>query len=87
MRYLVLTLALLPAAALAGERDPAVPPALRQCDNARVQHAAPKPAAEPMRVRPLKEEPFAGQYLGVLRLEEGCDKPVKIRDDVGRVQR
>ena len=86
MRYLVLAIALLPAAALAGERDtPARPATARQCENAKVQRAAPAP--EPMRVRPLKQEPLAGQYLGVLRLEDGCDRPVKVRDDVGRLQR
>lgn len=93
MRFAVLAFALLPAAAMAGERSaplpashfalPAAPRA--QCQNARTNYAA--PAGEPVRVRTLKQEPRAGQYLGVLRMEEGCDLPVKIANGVGDRQR
>jgi len=93
MRYIVLALTLLPAAALAGERDaPRPAPALKMpvkplnlCQNARTDYAA--PAAQPARVRTLRQEPLAGQYLGVLRMENGCDRPVKIADGVGDKQR
>jgi hypothetical protein len=93
MRIAVLALALLPAAALAGERDAPLPaphfalsaPPKAQCQNARVDHAA--SADQPVRVRTLRQEPLAGQYLGVLRMEDGCDMPVKIADGVGDQQR
>ncbi len=93
MRYLVLALALLPAAAIAGENDiakvrshlalPAKPAA--QCENARTNYAS--PAAEPVKMRTLRQQPLASLYLGVLRMEDGCDKPVKIADGVGDKQR
>jgi hypothetical protein len=89
MRFAVLMLALLPAAALAQERDAApvaaAPGPVKQCENARTQWAAPAPAT--VRPRPLDREPLADQYLPVLRLEGGCDKPVKVREQVGRIQR
>ncbi|MDG2535701.1 hypothetical protein P6144_18715 [Sphingomonas sp. HITSZ_GF] len=93
MRIAVLAFALLPAAAIAGERAaplpashfalPATPKA--QCQNARSNYAA--SAGEPVRMRRLDQEPRAGQYLGVLRMEDGCDLPVKIADEVGDKQR
>ena len=92
MRIAVLALALLPAAAIAGERD--APPAphakapakpASQCQNARSNYTV--SAGEPVRMRTLKQEPLAGQYLGVLRMEDGCDLPVKIADGVGDKQR
>lgn len=93
MRIVVLALALLPAAAIAGERTqppashlklPAKP--VSQCQNARSAYAAPA-AGEPASVRRLDREPRAGQYLGVLRMTDGCDVPVKIVDQVGDRQR
>jgi hypothetical protein len=90
MRTAVLALALLPAAALAEDRVlvPAGPiPVLdaRQCDNAKTQRVAQAPAT--VRVRPLNQEPLANRYLGVLRIEDGCDKPVKVAEQIGTEQR
>jgi hypothetical protein len=88
MRIIVLALALLPAAATAsdGEKTAATAPAANpQCQNAKAQLVKkPVPGARP---RSLEQQPMANQYLGVLRLENGCDVPVKIREDVGREQR
>ena len=84
MRILVLALALLPAAAIAQDKAP-VRPYMKgrlgtACANADPQYAK---AKEPLRMRKLGEEPAADQYLTVLRLEDGCDKPVKIRESIG----
>jgi len=38
--------------------------------------------ALPAKVRPLTAEPPANLYLGVLRLEDGCDKPVVVRENI-----
>ena len=85
MHILVLALALLPAATFAEERDPVRPPvrgsAGPECRNASAQHA--KAMGKPARPRNLAQEPAADQYLTVLRLEGGCDKPVKIRESIG----
>lgn len=98
MRYVVFALALLPAAAVAGENDLAKLPShfalpteaakpVKQagCENARVDYTVQRDA--PMQVRSLGQEPLAGQYLGVVRIEDGCDKPVKVSDRVGDRQR
>jgi hypothetical protein len=89
MRIAVLALALLPAAAIAQDHGAAPAPAplaaKKQCENARAQWAA--PAQAPVRARPLNQEPLADQYRPVLRLVGGCDMPVKIREDIGRIQR
>lgn len=100
MRLLVLALALLPAAALAGEREEGASPSrtappslsklplragllakrLDQCQNASARQVA--PADKPLRTRPLNREPLAEGYLTVLRLEDGCDKPVKVGERI-----
>ncbi|MBC9034080.1 hypothetical protein IAG41_16955 [Sphingomonas sp. JC676] len=92
MRILVLALALLPATAMArdGEENP-TPEAqapVAQCQDAKTQYAG-KPGAPAKAVRPrtLAQEPLANQYHPVLRRENGCDKPVMIRENVGREQR
>jgi hypothetical protein len=81
MRIVVFALALLPAAALAGEgasqRSRAYL-ASERCQNAGVQLAKRNPA--PARLHPLNKEPSAEAYLGVLHLDNGCDKPIKVRD-------
>lgn len=92
MRILVLALALLPAAAMA--QDDAANPApeaeapAAACQDTRTQYAA-KPGEPARAVRPhsLAQEPLANQYHPVLRRENGCEKPVMIRQDVGRTQR
>lgn len=82
MRILVLALALLPAAALAQDKTPVRPYALGKpgCANSVPQYAK---AKQPLKMRKLGEEPAADQYLTVLRLEDGCDKPVKVRESIG----
>ena len=86
MRFVVLALVLLPAPALAEERDPPAPiAAAPKCHNAEAQLAGKQPQS--LRPRTLADQPLAGQYKTVLRFENGCDVPVKIRDDVGTEQR
>jgi hypothetical protein len=91
MRIIVLALAFLPAAAMARDGDSApaadTQPAA-QCQGATRQFAG-KPAEPARAVRPrtLAQEPLANQYHPVLRRENGCDLPVMIREDVGRLQR
>lgn len=75
MRVAVLALALMPAAALAQER-PMAPLKRAECTVATQMAAKP----EPLRPRTLKDQPEAEAYLTVLRIEDGCDKPVKVRD-------
>jgi hypothetical protein len=88
MRIAVLALALLPATAVAEENDPA-PQKLfaqpRRCENAGSELA--RPPAHPDRPHKLAAEPLANQYLTVLRIQDGCDKPVKVREEVGAEQR
>jgi len=101
MRYVVFALALLPAAAAASEDDfakqplPAAPIEAAKpfkgaqqalgCENARVDYTVQRDKS--VQVRTLGQEPRAAQYLGVMRIEDGCDKPVKISDRVGEKQR
>jgi hypothetical protein len=100
MRIAVLAFVLLPAAAFAGERDVPLPashlaltaapkaakPAKAECQNPRMGYAIPT-AGKPARVGTLAQEPLGNLYLGVQRLEDGCDLPVKIADAMGDKQR
>lgn len=92
MRIFVLALALLPVTAMArtGEENPA-PEAqapVVKCENAKTQYAGkPGEPAKAVHPRTLAQEPLANQYYPVLRRENGCDVPVKIREDVGQLQR
>lgn len=82
MRIVVLALALMPTAAIA--QDPAPPSpffAKPWCPNAAPHHAKDRKV---LKARKLGEEPAASEYLAVLRLDEkGCDRPVKIRENIG----
>jgi hypothetical protein len=84
VRLFVLALALFPAAAVAQDGMPVRPyfPGKPGCANAGPQWAK-KADDKPVQKRKLGEEPAADQYLTVLRLEDGCDKPVKIRESIG----
>jgi hypothetical protein len=95
MRVLVLALALLPGAALADDavapskpvvaaKPATAPGAKKQCANAQSQHVGTANGA--VRARPLRDEPRANRYLPVLRMVDGCDKPVMIgeQDEGGR---
>lgn len=42
---------------------------------------------EPVRIRPLEREPLADQEVAVLRFDDGCIKPVIVREDVGDAAR
>jgi hypothetical protein len=84
VRIFVLALALLPAAAVAQDKNPIRPHFVGKpgcADNADHQWA--RAGKKPVTMRKLNEEPVADQYLSVLRLEDGCDKPVKIRESIG----
>ncbi|MBR0552624.1 hypothetical protein [Stakelama marina] len=37
-----------------------------------------------VRVKPLSQEPPADQYVAVLRTVDGCEKPIIVREDVGK---
>lgn len=94
MRIVLLGLALIPVAAFAGERDASVPAshlalpvaAKAECQNARMGYAIPT-VGDPMRAGTLQQEPKAGLFLAVQRTEDGCDRPVKIADELGDRQR
>jgi hypothetical protein len=79
MRILVLAFALLPAAALAADRDPPAGP-VKTCKSEPQWAARPQPKAEPLRPQTLDKMPQAELYYPVVRFVDGCDKPVKVRD-------
>ncbi|MGK6354719.1 hypothetical protein ACMGDH_05780 [Sphingomonas sp. DT-207] len=88
MRTLMLVLAFLPVAAVAGERDPAnvrtapmLLPSGKVCERTRPEMAA--PPFKPVEPRSLGREPTAGQHQAVLRTVGGCELPTKIRDGIG----
>ena len=76
MRTLIFAFALLPAAALAADRDPPVP--AKTCKTAPQWAAQPKPA--PLRPQTLDKMPRAEAYYPVLRIVDGCEVPIKVRD-------
>lgn len=83
MHILVLALALLPAAAMADETDvagtsPTVSLAGKQCQDANLRNAAPQ--RKPTKPRKLDEKSPAEAYYTVLRIEDGCDKPMLVRE-------
>jgi hypothetical protein len=77
MRILTLTLALLPAAAMAADRDPPVKPA-KACRTE--PQLAGEPKAKPLRPRTLAEMPPAQAYYPALRIVDGCETPMKVSD-------
>jgi len=77
MRILVLAFALLPAAAIAADRDPPRPRA-KEC-RTELQLAG-RPAPEPVRPQTLDKMPPAEAYYPVMRIVDGCEKPVKVRE-------
>ena len=78
MRSLILTLALLPTAALAQDRDPPALP--EKCTPEQQWAAEPRGEREPVRPQTLEKMPQAELYYPVVRMVDGCDKPVKVRD-------
>lgn len=93
MRIAALALALLPAAAMAGERAPLPAPhfklpakAKAACQIPGTDYAVAR-LDQPVRAGTLAQEPLANLYLSVQRVEDGCDLPVKIADGVGDKQR
>ena len=85
MQLFLLVLALFATDDVARDKDlaraaaPGRPAA--QCDNAGLHWT--RRAAKPVRPGKLGDQPAANQYLAVLRLEGGCDRPVKIREGIG----
>jgi hypothetical protein len=85
MRIALLALALLPVAAHAEESDSerSKPKPMGrfapECRNADQHWAKAQQQQQPAAPRTLAREPAGEQYLTVLRLEGGCDKPVKVR--------
>ena len=86
MRAVLLALMLMPNAALANDPKTFISDsplrtnarAGQACQNARVHNAAkPLPTT---RMTPLAQEPAANAYLPVMRLKDGCDLPVMVRE-------
>jgi hypothetical protein len=84
---MLLALALFPAAAPAEEADPspqatAVQPATlsarEACKDSKFHKVM--PPGEPPKLRTLDREPEAEAYFTVLRIDDGCDKPVLVRE-------
>ncbi|MBX3565815.1 MAG: hypothetical protein KF730_14695 [Sphingomonas sp.] len=75
MRIISLALLLLPAAALAADRDPPAPAKVCQTQ----PQIAIQPAA-PNRPQKLNEMPKAEAFYAVLRIEDGCEKLVRVRE-------
>ncbi|RYY31866.1 MAG: hypothetical protein EOP59_20095 [Sphingomonadales bacterium] len=76
MRFLMLAFALVPGAALAADRDPPQP--AKQCRT--LPQFAAKPLVTPNRPQKMNDLPNAEAYYAVLRVEDGCEVPVKVRD-------
>ncbi len=84
MHIALLALAFLPAEDAPGDKDAVrsvAPVRAPQCENAETHWA--KKAAEPVQPGKLGDQPLANQYLALLRLEGGCDRPIKTRERVG----
>jgi hypothetical protein len=75
---LVLAFALLPTPALADDRDPPAP--VKQCRTHPQYAAKPQPIPGPDRPQRLNELPEAEAFYAVLRIEDGCEVPVKVRE-------
>ena len=85
MPIMSFALALLPAAAIVQDAPDATPPeALPAC---KAQQQVVAPPRRPVRPESLEKQPTAMQYYAVLRTENGCQKIVMVREDVGREQR
>ena len=78
MRSLILVLALLPAATMAQDRDP--PASAKKCMPERQWAAETRRDRETVRPQTLDKMPQAELYYPVVRMVDGCDKPVKVRD-------
>lgn len=88
MPLFALILALLPGTALAEEPRPrasddafAASPLPGMCRDPRDGAALPK--GKPLKPRRLDEEPAATGYYAVLRIEDGCNAPVRVNEDRG----
>lgn len=89
MRFALIALALFPTTALAEEHAAPKPPAVRKVCRTLPQVAGERDQRQQqIQPRTLGNEPTASQYRPILRYDaDGCELPVKIRSDVGRVQR
>ncbi|WP_294192558.1 hypothetical protein [uncultured Sphingomonas sp.] len=85
-------MSLLPLAALAAgaapaktpDAQPATPQAKPVCQD---KHARLVASTRRGTIHPLAQEPNADAVLTVLRSENGCSRPVKVREDIGARQR
>lgn len=80
MRTLVLALALLPAAAMAADRDPPVKRGKACRTQPQMADAKPALKAEPPRSQTLDRMPPAEAQYPVLVIVDGCEQPLKVRD-------
>ena len=76
----ILSLAAAPAMAQEWKPAPLVAPEFKAPCLPSVQSA--QQAKPDAHARPFASEPTANLYLGVMRLESGCDKPVIVRQDI-----
>ncbi|WP_019516422.1 hypothetical protein [Sphingomonas sp. Mn802worker] len=78
-------MSLLLLAALAAAAAPAeTPDAQPVCQD---KHARLVASTRRGTIHPLAQEPNADAVLTVLRSENGCSRPVKVREDIGARQR
>lgn len=85
MRISILMTALaLPALAMAAQSDPS-PDAEPICRDPKVHRADQSKA--PLRAEPLDRQPLGNQEKAVMYREDGCLKPIMVRENVGTEQR
>lgn len=77
-------MSLLLLVALAGAAPATTPNAKSVCQDAQTRVIAGKRAGG---VHPIAQEPNADAVLTVLRSENGCSRPVKVREDIGARRR
>jgi hypothetical protein len=87
MRVIVFALILLPGPGLAAGPPQQAAAKFHPTKPCRTALQLAKRSREPVKPHALREEPLATEYSGVLHRLNGCDVPIKIREDVGRVQR
>ena len=76
----MLSIALFAAASVLPTSPKGAAPAASVCQNAGFETAKTR---APVRAQKLNELPNANLMLGVLRSEDGCQKPVIVRYDIG----
>ena len=77
-------MSLLLLVALAGAAPAGTPDAKPLCQDTQTRLIAAKRTGS---IHPLGQEPNADAVLTVLRSENGCSRPVKVREDIGARKR